>query len=209
MAQSIYQPGPDDGLDGHMEAVGHIFAYGLQEVIWFGIYSFIFQTINRSLATFDISDIAAGSVFDNASKLELDVFQAAEAAGGDFKLHRLTRTDVVEAEFTWDEYKSGSSWTSPGGDYDAPEVAFTGPGVNETGWLTITGASLAAFLQDALDDRAGIVRFLGKRVTEVGTDRWHCRSSEYEDDTSKRPKLTAVYTPPTVDPFLRPGKYLY
>jgi len=37
-------------------------------------------------------------------------------------IHQLSRTDWVEGEATWNIYKSGSNWTTPGGDYNGTVI---------------------------------------------------------------------------------------
>ena len=76
--------------------------------------------------------------------------------GGPYNMlaERLTRPDYDALTATWTQYKTGSPWTTPGGDFaatpagiDVPFPSFTGDGVLSTG--------LAPFVVDALANRGG------------------------------------------------------
>ena len=88
--------------------------------------------------------------------------------GGAYNMlaERLMRADYDYLTATWAEYKSGSAWTTPGGDIssaplgiDVPFPAFTGDGVICT--------TLAPFVVDALANRGGKL-LLHWRLDPVG-----------------------------------------
>ena len=81
-----------------------------------------------------------------------------DAEGIEFIVARCTRPDWVENEATWNDYKSGSAWTAPGGDSGAPSLAFTNPVL---GWMSRTVTSIVA---DAWANRNGICTFLIGRL---------------------------------------------
>jgi hypothetical protein len=66
----------------------------------------------RAVVRFDLSSIAGRT----ATSCSLTVNSLAAAGGTGYTLARLTRTDWVESEVTWNDYASGSAWTTPGGD---------------------------------------------------------------------------------------------
>ena len=47
-------------------------------------------------------------LFDNAAR---------DPSGVEISVCKLTRTNWVDTEATWNQYKSGSGWSSAGGDY--------------------------------------------------------------------------------------------
>ena len=88
--------------------------------------------------------------------------------GGSYNMlaERLTRADYDYLTATWAEYKGGSAWITPGGDFsstpagiDVPFPAFTGDGV--------ICATLAPFVADALANRGGKL-LLHWRLDPVG-----------------------------------------
>lgn len=163
--------------------------------------------IGRTLMDADISAIPAGNVIASTSMLEINV-QSRSSSSEPTTIHRITQAAWTEAGVTWNKYDGTNSWTTPGGDYSTPAVPFTGPAAN--GWLTITGADLAAFLQDALDNQAGIVRILLRVDDESLTANKGFRFYSDDDTTSpsQKPKLTVDYAAPSAAPFIRPVKVL-
>ncbi|GAI53047.1 unnamed protein product, partial [marine sediment metagenome] len=74
----------------------------------------------RSILEFDISDLPAGGVISTAKlKLYYHWYYAplGDPVGRHIWAYKLTRTDWVESEFTWNIYKTGSNWTITGGDF--------------------------------------------------------------------------------------------
>ncbi len=148
--------------------------------------------VYRALLEFDISDLV-GEAIDAAS--ELKVFVYTIDGGQAFTCHRFTKV-IVEGEVTWNKNHATSNWASPGGDFAAPTVAFTGP--SSTGYQVIlTGSGLAAFLQDAIDNRSGIVYMILKADDEATQNEWSFRAKEYLGG-GQEAKLTVVYDVPAV-----------
>jgi hypothetical protein len=145
---------------------------------------------------FDISDIPVSSRITAAS-LDLYCITASTAANG-AKLSRITRTDWVEAESTWNIYKTGSNWTTAGGDYDIstpPAVPFNLP--IATGAFSISGESLVIWVQDAFDSRSGICEMM-LRVDSETTAGIAVFGSKEHATVAYRPVLTVSYTAPGV-----------
>ena len=138
----------------------------------------------RAVLSFDFSSLPAGVTIKSAT-LEAKTFDATTSEGDSVDVKRLTRTDWVEAEVTWDDYKSGSAWTGAGGDYTEDDKATSAVPTNETFQLwTVT-----AQVQYARDNTSDImhciiiittVNFIGYYSTEHATE-------------ANRPKLTIVY----------------
>jgi len=70
------------------------------------------QETSRGVLGFDISTIPSGSTVTGAT-LSLYLLEAPKvpAEGDEFSVYRLTQTDWVEMEVTWNEYKDGEAWT--------------------------------------------------------------------------------------------------
>lgn len=122
--------------------------------------------LRRSIVNFDVSALAGRTI--NSAKLVRDVFNSS----GDttIRVSRCTRPDDwVENEVTWNEYSDGNAWTSGGGDFDdtGPPAAIDAAETSGTGWLTITG--LEDFVDDAIDNRDGIVSLI-LRITDEAPD---------------------------------------
>lgn len=148
---------------------------------------FAIARTRRGLMRADISSIA-GETINSTSKLEVYVSVAYGATAQ--TIHRITQGAWTEMGATWNKYDGINAWATPGGDFSTPTVPYTSP--SATGWFTITGADLAAFLQDALDNRAGIVDMLLKCDTEPqGPAKGFLFNSD--DAASNKPKLTVDY----------------
>ena len=83
------------------------------------------------------------------------------------KLDRVTRADWDYLTATWNQYKSGSNWTSVGGDVDAAvpaEVSYMSPGAY--GDYAIQG--LGPYVSDAIANRGGLVLLRMNHATESG-----------------------------------------
>lgn len=80
-----------------------------------------------------------------------------------------------------------------GGTCTTPDVPFTFPGAG--GAFSITGADMAAFLQDALNSRSGNAEMLIKVDDEATTSNQEIASSD-NGTAANRPKLTVDYTLP-------------
>jgi hypothetical protein len=150
----------------------------------------------RTIMDADLSSVPVGSTIQPSSKLELYVYFVR--ATWPCTLHRVAQPAWTENGVTWNAYDGVNDWASPGGDYSTPAVPFTFP--SATGWLTITGADLAAFLQDALDNRAGIARMLIRVDAESGSGKGGgFRSDDAEPPyENQKPKLTIDYAVPGV-----------
>jgi hypothetical protein len=129
------------------------------------------KTSDRNvIQTFDLLAPDDGLALSAASQISLaELFGNVTAViGGPYNMlaERLTRADYDYLTATWTEYKSGSAWTTPGGDFsatpagtDVPFPTFTGDGV--------ICATLASFVVDALANRGGKL-YLHWRIDPVG-----------------------------------------
>ncbi|GEM_PF-5690749 len=93
------------------------------------------SNLRHGIFGFDLSTIPEAAIITAAS------FQAyyASLTGGDpvgntVSCYRVTRNDWVENQATWYIYKTGSNWSTGGGDYTGDAVSITFPG--SYGWMT-------------------------------------------------------------------------
>jgi hypothetical protein len=160
--------------------------------------------INRIITEFDISGLPAGSTVTDA---KLELYYLSYVSGGSYVdpvgktvwSYKLSRTDWVELQSSWNNYKTGSVWSTAGGDY----VIISPVGGSATfpasaGWLEF---DVTAIVNDAFGASVA-AEFLTKLESETfvypasGGSQINIASSEYTTDTAKRPKLTITYTPP-------------
>jgi len=151
----------------------------------------------RAFLEFDISAIPAGQAITSAT-LQLYYYEYLDTdpVGKIIWAYKLTRTDWVENSgggATWNSYnKTGSAWTTPGGDYD------TNYGGSTTfpasyGWMSWDALSIVQDAYDNSNPAEFAVRFATENLTSgYGTARFY--SKEYTD-TSLRPKLVVTYAP--------------
>jgi hypothetical protein len=120
-------------------------------------------------------------------------------------MYKLTRQDWHETQSYWDRYKTGSNWTSAGGDYvtSAPAGGSTTfpAGFDWMSW------DVTAIIQDAYANSLK-AEFLLMFQTEGVTPGYASSafySRHYATDTTKRPKLVIEYTSaPSFIPYENP-----
>ena len=160
----------------------------------------------RPILDFDISELPAGITIQSA---ELSLYYREwldnDPVGKTVWAYKLSRTDWETLQATWNIYKTGSDWTTPGGDY----VTSSPSGGSTTfpaayGWMTW---NVSAIVQDAYAN-SNLAEFLIRYATEGVASEVRSRanfwSNNYTDDTSLQPKLSITYgaTYPT-NPLLR------
>ena len=152
------------------------------------------DTTWRTLLEFDISELPPGATLNSASlNLNYYSYTTTDPVGKTIWAYKLTRPDWVEAQATWNIYKTGSDWTSAGGDYVTSDPAggsTTFPA--EYDWMSW---NVLPIVQDAYDGSIA-AEFLVKFETEGlasgdGIAKWY--SSNYPTDTSLCPKLVIDY----------------
>lgn len=147
----------------------------------------------RPILEFDISELPAEATLTSAS-LQLYYYVYYQSPEGrTVWAYKLTRTDWVELEATWNDYKTDTPWTSAGGDYVTSNPA-GGSTVfpHDYGWMSW---DVLAIVQDAYNS-SNPAEFLVKNETEGLADYAQARfySREYTGDTSLCPKLVIDYT---------------
>lgn len=141
----------------------------------------------RCFLYWDTSDIPDGATFSQGDVILYVSGRSGTCTG---ILNRLTRTDWVESEVTWNIYKTGSNWTTAGGDFTTTN-AVTGSLIdNISVWFTWNAATL---IKDCYDNQSKKVHLILKTAETGSGGRCYIRTKN-ETDTSLRPKLTVTYT---------------
>jgi len=151
--------------------------------------------LSRSPLEFDISGLPAGvSIISATLSLNYYLKASTDPVGKTVWAYKLTRTDWVELESTWNIYKTGSNWTAGGGDYVTSNPSGGSTAIPAGyGWMSW---NVLAIIQDAYANSKS-AEFLVKFETEglaTGFSRAYFYSKEYTDDTSLCPKLIIEYT---------------
>lgn len=152
----------------------------------------------RMVVNFPLSSIPAGARILEAT-LQLYNYDGQAADEGQVVwAYKLTRTDWVEAQVTWNNYKAGSPWTTPGGDY----VTSSPAGGSLTLPDTVGGAGwLEWIVTDIVDDAwsnsidVNIVLRLESEPEQNPLKAPLFYTRNYAVDTTLRPKLEVVYRP--------------
>ena len=104
--------------DGGVDEANKTTNYGTGTARWIGLEG---GNGIRFLSQWTLP-IVSGTI----SKITLNLYESTNVYGTVVAdLHELIRSDWVEDEFTWNIYKTGSNWTTAGGDYSATIVDTT------------------------------------------------------------------------------------
>jgi hypothetical protein len=147
---------------------------------------------NRPLLEFNISGVPAGVLIISATlQLYYYAYVSYDPSGKTVWAYKQNHTDWSESQATWNIYKTGSNWSTAGGDYVTSDPAggsTTFPG--SYGWMSW---DVLDIVQDAHDLSIN-AEFLMKFETEGSSSEYLSKfyTREYSD-TSKRPKLTIEY----------------
>jgi hypothetical protein len=150
------------------------------------------------LVSFNFSaSVPAGATITLAT---LSLYAAVYASGRTIGCYRLRRTDWVEAQATWNIYKTGSNWGTAGAldtstDHDTTDGA-TSASLSAAGWQNWT---VTAQVQYARDNVAGIAHFF-LRDTGAAADKTQRYSDKETVNTTLRPKLYIEYTEAAAGP---------
>lgn len=188
MPCSTYQPGAPEAADSWIESANPTTNYGSEETLQFG-YDLAEDSAKRAILEFDLSEIRAGRLITQAY-LYLRISTASAIASPAY-IDRLTQTGWKHLEITWNAYASGQAWTSVGGDFDtANRVSFNLP--TSTGDFEVY--NLEPMVQDAIDNRSGILRIGIRRATEAVSDGFCvARSSDFTSNPGRRPAMSVCH----------------
>jgi hypothetical protein len=152
----------------------------------------------RTLLEFDISDLPAGAIIDSAI-LKLYYYNKADGdpVGRTYWAYKLTRPDWSDSQCKWSVYKTGYSWTNPGGDFVTSNPEGGSAVVPASyGWMSW---NIKAIVEDAIANVGGKVEILIKDALcpdDTNPVIAFFYTSEYTGDLSLRPKLEITYHMP-------------
>ena len=152
----------------------------------------------RGIIKFDLTDVPSGAQITSATLYLYLYYASSPHLSRTYGAHRVT-SDWIESEVSWNNNKSGTSWSSSGGDYIS---SATSTNTFSLGWPT----SNPRFISwDVTDD---VSAFVGGTATNYGwivKDKTENAAQQYKrfyskeySDTTKRPKLEVTYYTPTV-----------
>lgn len=153
--------------------------------------------IRRTILEIDISSLPVEATITGATLyLRYSTKPGDDPVGRTYWVNRLTRSDWVELEATWNIYKTANNWTNPGGDFTETDRA-SAVVPADLGWMSWT---VTALVQDARDNRGDLLELLVKDGTEGVATTWRAdfRSNNFTVDPSLCPKLVIDYTVPAV-----------
>lgn len=147
------------------------------------------QTAFDTRALFRIP-MPAGS--GTVTDVDLIVVASSLNLNTNVNLHELTRTDWSEAQSTWNIYKTGSNWTSAGGDYNATIVdnLTVSAGTNTFGLM---GSNAGNPLTLTWSDTTNII--IKYPSTSASYNQFNLASAE-NGNAGNRPHLHITYTAP-------------
>jgi hypothetical protein len=152
----------------------------------------------RSVLEFGLSGLEGANVSSATLSLYYYSYAGTNPVGRTYWAYKLSRTNWVQSEVTWNSYKSGSSWATAGGDYVTSSPSggsITMP--SAYGWVNW---NVTEIVQNACDASIS-AEFLIKDATESVEDTYlsYFYSNNYATNTSHCPKLTIEYTPDAPD----------
>ena len=142
-------------------------------------------SVDRALIGFDLSNLPSTTRVTSAV-LELDLEDVAFGGAGSTEVHRVTRR-WTESEVTWNERRSGATWTTPGGDYDPQVVASTGIDVAQLGSTQWDVTPLVASWVSGRDPNHGMLLTASNGIDGA-------RFSSGDRVCGQYPRLTVTYT---------------
>lgn len=147
----------------------------------------------RGLVEFDLSSITANSTVSAAT---FSLWTDTGYSNLSTAIHRLT-AEWTESEVTWENRKTGTAWSSAGGDFDGSADATATPSSTSAG--TKTDWNVASLVQEWVNGTANYGMLI-KLVSESGSgsNKGHRFRSSATTTNNTEPKLVATYEEPVV-----------
>lgn len=105
-------------------------------------------------------------------------------------IHSLDRNDWVENQIKWTQYKTGSDWTTAGGDFDSEVIDSVSCNTLNNKWDEF---DLTDVITD-WDTRYDFFLKIDNESTPANNQFIGYASKDYTTDTSKRPYLEIIYS---------------
>jgi len=123
------------------------------------------------------------------------------------EVHELTRTDWVETEATWQIYKTGSSWTSAGGDYSATIVDAIAHNTTNGVWRVWNLGTGATNPIAGLTWGSNVHLII--RFSNTGASPTQVENMRNKDDASNKPYIEITYTAAPEADSLAPARHYW
>ena len=136
----------------------------------------------RLLLRFDLSSILPGTVISRAV-ISLYIESVNYQAG--VWCYRLTQLGWIESEVTYNDYKSATPWSNPGGDYTTTD------GVRNTGGRSVGNWEyyvVTNMVQHIIDNDGGIANFILIADEDLGAQYISYWSKEFHGQIN-RPRM--------------------
>ncbi len=166
--------------------------YGSDSSIWVQTWFYFYH--RRGIISFDLSTIPSDAVVKSAVlTLYLVNTHGTERNYGLYKTQQIPARDFVEGQVSWNNYKSGKTWTNPGGDMEliATEIKKAGswPGTPYAVTFNVI-ADVQNFVLDSSQNFGWII----KDENEGGTAQYYVQFASKEHGTAAyRPVLQVEY----------------
>ena len=146
---------------------------------------------NRAVLEFDGTTIS-GKGIDSAILSLYGYYVITGAETHTIECFKMTQPTWVEAQATWNIYKTSNNWTTAGGDYvtTAPAGSTSAAPPIGGGWITF---DISAIVQDAADLAINILLLIKDNNETTDATGINYRSKEYVADATKIPKLEITY----------------
>ena len=180
--------------DNYLDFNNNTTNYGTQTYLYVGDNFYVgADRPYRSILKFNFSSLPVGATITNA-QLYLYYYSASGTVSGrTYSVYRLTQTGWTETGSSWKNYKSGSAWTTAGGDYTATGVSSaTMPG--SYGWVNWNVTAQVQYAQASVLD---VAHFIIKDANEsIGLIIYALfYSNNYTTDPTLCPYLVITFTP--------------
>ena len=152
--------------------------------------------INNFIAEFDISSIPTGATITSASfDLYYYAWDTGNPSGRTIRVSLLRRTDWVNAQATWNIYKTGSDWGTAGAGDSSTDI-----NTDYTADSDIPGSTgdwqhwnIKSLVEYQISQSISVVGVRGHTTSSSLNYSPMYRSIYYSTDTSQRPKLVIEY----------------
>ena len=153
----------------------------------------------RGVISFDLTDLPSSSTV-NSAILRLYFSEIPSGDTNDNRTHGIHRIqlsparDWQELEATWNDYSSSNSWSSSGGDFNATATDTIEVGSTlEDSWIEF---NVTYDVQTFVDEDSNYGWVIKDNDESGSKTRRYYYSSNYNDNTSRRPQLVVNYTLP-------------
>ena len=157
------------------------------------------SNLSRDVLKFSVSGVPVGNhVVSATMSLNLFGYYASLDAAGQLQIKRV--------DSSWSE--DSVTWNNQPAAFSSPPAVVVMKSHAQLGWINWTGANMVGLVQDAIDNRGGILSVVVKFTVEgSGDESVPSFSSSEADDASLWPKLVFTYSegsPPTPTPGTTP-----